>query len=302
MLHVKNASDVIQRSAGVCPKKEVLSMAQSGATSAVVTAARELDGAQEGPRLLALTPMEDAWSSEMVLPGVVTERQEVSVSPGGWQYLLRCLDPVPPGWPRSRPHKAPLVVKRLVMAVGMRPPARVAQKGWLLLSCPQERERIAELVLTPDGRHFLNHALHTRREKLAHDFSAELRGLLSQAGVSSPEVLFGPEALMQVYGLRKARYVDVLTKATVSLTGGPLRVIASDEFEHFCADRTRLLEDARHRVVLDGLKFVSFGTARAFKRHRGSWRDRNDLSMMQALERRHRWRLRLASLVGRMLP
>lgn len=277
-------------------------MAQSGATSAVVTAARELDGAQEGPRLLALTPMEDAWSSEMVLPGVVTERQEVSVSPGGWQYLLRCLDPVPPGWPRSRPHKAPLVVKRLVMAVGMRPPARVAQKGWLLLSCPQERESIAELVLTPGGRHFLNHALHAHRARFSPDFCAELRGLLSQAGVSSPEVLFGPEALMQVYGLRKARYIDVLTKAPVSLTGGPLRVIASDEFEHFCADRTRLLEDSRHHVVSDGLAFVSFGTARAFKRHRGSWRDRNDLSMMQALERRHRWRLHLASLVGRMLP
>lgn len=285
-------------------------MAQSGAPSAVVTAPREREGTQEGPGLLALIPMEDAWNSEMVLPGVVIERQEMSLSPGGWQYLLRSLDPVPPGWPRSRPHKAPLLVKRLVMAVGMRPPARLAQKGWLLLSCPRERERIAELVLTPGGRHFLNHALHARRATLAPDFSAELRGLLTRAGVTPQEVLFGPETLMQLYGLRKARYIDVLTRGpgpSPGLSpgpspGAPLRVIGTDELGHFSTDSARLLEDARHHVVSDGLTFVSFGMARAFKRHRGVWRDRLDLSMMRSLERRHRWRLHLALLVDRMLP
>lgn len=175
-----------------------------------------------------------------------------------------------------------------------------------MLSCPRERERIAELVLTPGGRHFLNHALHARRAKLAPDFSAELRGLLTRAGVTPQEVLFGPETLMQLYGLRKARYIDVLTRAPGPSSGlspgAPLRVIGTDELGHFSTDSARLLEDARHHVVSDGLTFVSFGMAHAFKRHRGVWRDRLDLSMMRSLERRHRWRLHLALLVDRMLP
>lgn len=245
---------------------------------------------REGATLLALRPVNWEWGEAALPPGVVLESQEVSLTRDGWRYLRHRLEPLPAGWPEDARHILWLTVKCLVLAVGMRPPPRFGDGGWLLLSRPEEIATVSALLLNRHGLHFLNHARHERYARRWPERVGQLRGFLERHGLSPSRVLIDDDLVLELYGVRLARDISYLSLEPV--TADEVRCHAGDErlLQHGVDKRT-LIEDPRYHFEVDGFRFIAFEQLKRLKRGSHRLGDINDLAMMRALEKGWLWRL-----------
>ncbi len=244
----------------------------------------------EGATLLALRPVHWGGGEAVSPPGVVLDCRDVALTMGGWCYLRRRLDPLPPDWPIEGPGTLLMAVKCLVLAVGMQPPPRFGEGGWLVLSHPEEVASVSALTLNRHGLHFLNHAHHERYARRWPRRVAQLRDFLERHGLPASGVLIGSGPVLELYGIRLAREIEFLSLKPVDEPEAPFRA-SEDPRPHLGVDQHFMIEDDRYHFEVDGLKFIAFETLRRLKQGRHRLADRNDLTMMRALEKGGRWRL-----------
>lgn len=248
---------------------------------------------EEGAPLLALRPMLWEWREAPPPPGVVLEGHEVGLTPEAWLYLASRLAPLPPEWPQEVHGELWLSVKCQVLAAGMSAPVRIGEGDWLLLSDPDDVASLTALLLNPHGVHFLNHARHARRASWHWPQRvASIHDLLARHGVSADSVLVDADMVLELYGIRRARDLVLLSLDEVE---GDLPAFRAGEalLVHHGRDRQALIQDARYHLVVDGLKFTAFSQLKCLTQRRRRLVDLNDLAMMNALEENRLWRLHL---------
>ncbi|MFG6179422.1 hypothetical protein ACGTN6_19470 [Halomonas sp. THAF12] len=248
---------------------------------------------EEGVPLLALRPLQWEWREAPPPPGVVLEGHEIGLTPEAWRYLADRLTPLPPGWPQEVHGELQISVKCLVLAAGMGAPPRFGDGDWLLLSQPDEVADLSALLLNPHGVHFLNHARHSRRSSWHwQQRVAGIHALLERRELSPSGVLIDAGLVLELYGIRRARGIVLLSLEDVGEWETPFRA-GDDLLIHHGQSKQQLINDPRYHLVVDGLKFIAFHQLKYLKQRRRRLVDLNDLAMMRALEEGRSWRLYL---------
>lgn len=240
--------------------------------------------------VLALQPTHVEWCGTAAPPGGVLEATEVSLTPEGWQTLIKRLAPVPPFWPSEVPDGLDLRVVRMELATDRGSPERFDEDGWLYLCDGEETSALATWLFNPNGMHFINHARPWRYADSWPDRVARIKDFLERQGLSASRVVIDSSLVLELYGIRRARDIDYLS---LDEAGGREKPFSANDaqLEHHGLGKQALIEDPAHHFEVDGLRFISFTQLRRLKRGRNRLKDRNDLAMMAALEDGREWRL-----------
>ncbi|SEG06021.1 hypothetical protein [Billgrantia desiderata] len=152
--------------------------------------------------------------------------------------------------------------------------------GWLIL-VGEEAAQLARWLLDDSAGHFLRHARLGRYTVTAARLSY-FRSFLANNRFRHDEVLLDASLVLELYGLRKAECIDYLALAAEVRHRPRIRRNDDDSHHHRCSLREMLATPGCH-FRLGELRCVSFEQIIRFKRSRGTFADRRDLSMMQAL-------------------
>jgi hypothetical protein len=152
--------------------------------------------------------------------------------------------------------------------------------GWLILA-GEEAAQVACWLLDDDAGHFLRHARLGRYTVTAARLSY-FRSFLANNRFRHDEVLLDASLVLELYGVRKAECIDYLALAA-EITHRPCIKRNEEECHHHGRSLREMLATPGCHFRLGELRCVSFEQIIRFKRSRGTFADRRDLGMMQAL-------------------
>ncbi|WP_280545720.1 hypothetical protein [Halomonas sp. 11-S5] len=224
-----------------------------------------------------------AWRV-LVDVGQVSLGEHLRLSCCGWQHLMARLNEL--GAEVEGAEHGERLLEVVADSGGKLPDG----EGWRHVTSPKELPWMEALLMNANGRHFLQHA---RGGRLARRWPARVRSLrafLERQGLEPSRVVFDSSLVLELYGLRPARDVDFL--ALDSIRQRERGFSANDaQLVHHGVSKQTLIEDPAFHLQVDGLRFVSFDQLRRLKHGRNRLKDRNDLRMMDALERGDRFAL-----------
>ncbi|MGR2738774.1 hypothetical protein ACUY1T_10015 [Billgrantia sp. Q4P2] len=202
-------------------------------------------------------------------------RESIRLTPRAWANLETLTHIILPG----RTTTLELLVYRTPSWTDS---SRVAdsQGEWLLLA-GEEAIQMARWLLDDSASHFLRFARLGRFSVTSARLSY-FRSFMASNRYRHDEVLLDTSLVLELYGLRKAENIEYLS-LTAERSYRP-RIKRNDEYqEHHGRTLRELLADPCCHFRLGELRCVSFDQIAHFKRSRGSFEDRQDLGMMQAL-------------------
>ncbi|MCE8038675.1 hypothetical protein [Halomonas sp. MCCC 1A11062] len=170
-----------------------------------------------------------------------------------------------------------LVYRPLPLANG---DSHAQRDGWLILA-GEEAAQVACWLLDDCAGHFLRHARLGRYTVTAARLSY-FRSFLANNRFHHDEVLLDASLVLELYGLHKAECIDYLALAAET-THRPCMRRNDDDCRHHGLSLQEMLTTPGCHFRLGELRCVSFEQIIRFKRSRGTFADRRDLSMMQAL-------------------
>ena len=146
-----------------------------------------------------------------------------------------------------------------------------------------ETLNIARLLLNPGALHFLNYA--TAIESEAARKTEWIRDRALELGVSTKKFAIDGSCLLDLYGLRKSRDVDVLTvpdsDALISTLGLEDR---NGQLASHGRTAGELLADPENFFWLNGVKFISLSQVKTMKQVRGETKDLHDIALIAGVE------------------
>ncbi|MFQ3789819.1 hypothetical protein [Halomonas sp. A29] len=151
---------------------------------------------------------------------------------------------------------------------------------WLILA-GEEAIRMARWLLDDSANHFLRFARLGRFSVTSARLSY-FRSFMANNRYHHDEVLLDTSLVLELYGLRKAENIDYLSLAAERVQRPRIKRNDRDRRYHGRTLR-EMLEDPSCHFHLGELRCVSFSQVVHFKRSRGTFEDRRDLGMMQAL-------------------
>ncbi|MCE8004647.1 hypothetical protein [Billgrantia ethanolica] len=172
-----------------------------------------------------------------------------------------------------------LVYQPLPVAEGGR---HAPRDGWLIL-VGEEAAQLARWLLDDSAGHFLRHARLGRFSVTAARLSY-FRSFLANNRFRHDEVLLDASLVLELYGVRKAECIDYLALEDETTHRPRIRRNDDDCRHHGLSLREMLATPGCH-FRLGELRCVSFEQIIRFKHSRGTFADRRDLSMVQALVR-----------------
>lgn len=172
---------------------------------------------------------------------------------------------------------APPSVDRIALKDRVRALYGIAKSSVHMTDSHAEAVEIAQLLLNPNARHFLDHGApmtfpETRSNLL------EAQDFLGRHAISPRNVAVDTGMLMGLYGLRAPSDIDVVS--AVPLPPGPLEAHDMSYRDIALGD---LLQDPARHFVWQGLTFVSLREVAALKSRRLAGQDREDLLLIAPL-------------------
>lgn len=165
---------------------------------------------------------------------------------------------------------------------------------------PEESLRIASLLCSENGLHYLNNANLISAQNLER--IAQIAKRATIAGVSSDDFLIDGSWLLDLYGLRRAEDIDIIASSSKQNIYRDMEFESrKKEIKHHQKDPDLLIYDAENFFYLFGLKFIGFNQLAVMKKNRNEPKDFLDVTLMQALLENKKFRIYKTRLQQKIL-
>ncbi len=157
-----------------------------------------------------------------------------------------------------------------------------------------EVRNISDVVLTNNGRHWLNNALYKPRENF-DKLIGKYEQILSQTNASVDNYCLDSSATLGVYGLRDVSDLDYfvigedkIEKLEPSIDNHSQEILNHEQ------SIDSLINDPNQHVKIHGIKFISLDNLKYMKMRRNEAKDQNDILLIETLTSSNRLSLEKA--------
>jgi hypothetical protein len=185
------------------------------------------------------------------------------------------------------PREAVMLEVLIFPSDAMVPPLPVgpttAMGSWSILT-EEEVARVAPWLLNKNARHFLEYARPDRFSGTAARLET-FRRFMSLNGLRGDEVVLDSSMVLELYGLRKAVDMDYLA---LGETRYSVEGISTHDRQvgHHGLSKSELITNPDWYFEYNGIRLLSFAQVKRFKQNRNTPKDRHDVGMMEALEKK----------------
>lgn len=145
----------------------------------------------------------------------------------------------------------------------------------------EESLRIARLLFSENGLHFLNYAKPNKYWS-THQKIKEFKKFLNDKSINEKDIVVDSSMILSLYGIRQSNDIDFITSCgDIDFIEGKIEN-HENELKFHDEDKNELIYNPKFYFYFDGLKFISFKQLYKMKKNRAEKKDINDCMLMEA--------------------